>query len=295
MTTLEAMREENLKRLRSFYKVGDKSAMVNKALELGFKVPNTTGSAIALGLEKLESEFQNGILLDKINLNSNDKLNGIPTISFPNIAVQSTFMNLVKLNPELNKLESVRILMDYFKEYAVCKNCEVCCGLCYNNKFEYGKPAKAISELRTLLAYITEPQKLQAKILKTSKWFNTFRINANGEIHSKEMLMFWINIAKQKKNTVFFTYTKSFEIFEEYLENKNLPKNLVVNMSLVDGQQEKLAEKFPNLYARNKFVIVDEVPVKAKNICCGDCSECVGYCMENLRKTNNTIYVAYHN
>lgn len=295
MTVLERMKKENLKRLKSFYKTGETSVMVNKALELGFELPNTTGAAISLGLSNLESEFLEGRLIDSINLQSNDKLNGIPTISFPNIGVQATFMNLVKLNPSLEKFESVRILMDYFKSNTVCKNCGVCCGLCYNNKFEFGKPKKALSELRTLLAYITEPEKLQAKILKNVKWYNTFRINANGEIHSREMLMFWINIAKQKKNTNFFTYTKSFELFEEYLEEKNLPKNLIVNMSLIEGQQEELKEKFPKLYEKNKFIIVDEIPNNAKNICCGDCSECAGYCMQDLRKNNNKIYVAYHN
>lgn len=295
---LTDLQKENLKRLKSCNKKSE-GATTTKVRELGIEVPNTCGGMIALKLQDLERELQEGLLVEKINIESNSKLVSVPTISFPNIFVQSTFMRLVNLNPEWEeKFESVRILMEYFREHKVCHNCEGCCGLCYNNKFEYGKPAKAISELRVLLAYITDKQALANKILQACKFVNVFRINANGEIHSNELLTFWINIAKRKKNTVFFTYTKSFGLFEGYLEKNNLPKNMIVNMSVFDGQQEKLS-RFENLYAGNKFVVVNEIPDGAKNICCGDCSKCggfdLGFCMRKLPKKNNTIYVEYHN
>lgn len=296
---LMTFKAENQKRLMSCNKKDTTGSMNKKALELGFEIPNTCGSAIALSLEGLEKEFKEGKLIDNIGFKSNDKLAGIPTINFPNIFVQTSFMRLVRLNPELEKkYESVKILMEYFREHKVCVNCELCNGLCYNNKFEYGKPKKSISELRVLLAYITEKEALANKILKISKIMSVFRINGNGEIHSREMLMFWINIAKRKPSTTFFTYTKSFELFEEYLVEKKLPKNLLVNMSIIDGQQEKLS-KFENLYAGNKFVVVDELPNNTKYVCGGNCSECGGYdfghCMKKLPKNNNTIYVVYHN
>ena len=73
---------------------------------------------------------------------------------------------------------------------------------------------------------------------------------------------------------------------------------MVVNMSIIDGQQEKLS-KFEKLYSGNKFVVVNEIPAGAKNVCCGNCTECGGYnmglCMKKLPKRNNVIYVAYHN
>lgn len=295
------LKEENKKWLKSCNKKPSEStgATSKKVLELGLEVPNTCAGMIALKIESLEKEFQEGTLLDGIGFKSNEKLAGIPTINFPNIFVQSSFMRLIKMNPEWEeKYKCVAVLMEYFRENKVCTNCESCCGLCYNNKFEFGKPSKAISELRVLLAYITQRQQLANKILKICKINNVFRINGNGEIHSREMLMFWINIAKRKKNTLFFTYTKSYELVEEYLINNKLPKNLLFNMSIFDGQQEKLS-KFENLYAGNKFVVVKELPDKAKYICCGDCGECggyeLGYCMRKLNKRNNTIYVEYHN
>lgn len=296
---LETFKNENLKRLQSCNKKDSAGAIVKKALALGYAMPNTCSGAILLGLDGLETELKEGSLIDNIGFKSNEKLAGIPTINFPNIFVQSTFMRLVKMNPELEqKYESVKILMEYFREHKVCHNCALCSGLCYNNKFEYGKPQKTISELRVLLAYILERQALANKILKITKIHNVFRINGNGEIHSKEMLTFWINIAKRKPNTLFFTYTKSFELFEEYLQEKSLPKNLLVNMSIIDGQQERLS-KFEKLYSGNKFVVVNELPKGAKNVCGGHCGECGGFklglCMRKLPKNNNTIYVEYHN
>lgn len=295
MIVLEKIKMENLKRLASCNKRDSEGAIMTQALELGLELPNTCGGAIALGLEGLENEYKNGELVKKIKLKSNKKLGEIPTINMPNIFVQSTFMRLVKSNPGLRKkYKVVRILMEYFEEHKVCHNCQYCNGLCYNNKFEYGKKHKAISELRVLLAYILEREALANKIIRASKFFNTFRINSNGEIHSEEMLTFWINIAKRKKDTNFYTYTKSYELFEEYLATSKLPKNMNVNMSMIDGQQKDLA-KFEKLFAGNKFVIVNEIPDGAKHVCCGDCTECNNLCMRKLPKNNNTIYVAYHN
>ena len=290
---------ENQKWLNSCNKKDSTGAIMRRAKQLGYELPNTCSGAIILGLDDLESELKEEKLIDMIGFKSNDKLAGIPTINFPNIFVQQTFMRMVKDNPILlEKYESVRILMEYFQEHTVCHNCELCNGLCYNNKFEYGKLKKTISELRVLLAYIVDRQALANKILRICKINNVFRINGNGEIHSQEMLTFWINIAKRKTNTLFFTYTKSFEIFEEYLQENKLPKNMLINMSIIDGQQEKLS-KFENLYSGNKFVVVNELPNKAKYVCCGNCTECgdfeLGYCMKKLPKNNNTIYVEYHN
>ena len=297
-SALEIIKEENKRRLKMCHKSDSTGAMASKAKFLGYTIKNTCSASIALKLHSLEKDYQENKLIEKIGFKSNEKLGGIPTINFPNIYLQVSFMRLIKDNPQFMELESVKILMDYFEKHKVCLNCQHCNGLCYNNKFLYGKPDKAISELRVLLAYITEREELANKILTITKIHNVFRINGNGEIHSEDMLYFWINIAKRKKNTTFFTYTKSFELFENYLSHKKLPKNLIVNMSLIEGQQEKLS-KFENLYSGNKFVIVKEIPDRAKYVCSGNCTQCggydSGYCMKKLSKSNNTIYVEYHN
>lgn len=293
---LESLRRENSRRgiINRTFK---SNKVINKAKALGYTISNSTQANIANGLSKLEEEFSSGSIVKKISLGTNNKLNGIPTISFPNIFIQSEFLRLYNRNKEcMDQFKVTKILVKYFKENKVCLNCNLCNGLCYNNKFEAQYPSKVVSELRNLLAYILEPEALSKKIIMAAKRSKSklFRINSNGEIHSQEMLYFWINIAKSCPDITFYTYTKSYELFNSYLENNFLPINLHVNMSLVAGN-EMIVKKYPKLSMGNKFKIVTHIPEGSTTTCTGNCSTCGRLCMTDLPKDNNTIYCLYHN
>lgn len=293
---LHSLDQENIERAKMVYLPHSNKSM-KKALDNGWKVTNTTGAHICNGIEKLNKQLEDGTLIKKISIKTNSKLDGIPTIGFPNIFIQSTFMRLYYNNfDKMSSIPAAKILMDYFKTHAVCHNCGRCSGLCYNNKFEAQYPQKAISELRVLLAYITDRGNLQAKIIRVARRSKSgyFRINQNGEIHSEEMIYFWYYIANQCPGIEFYTYTKSYQLFEDFLNSSNLPTNLHVNMSVIEGHEEKMAQ-YPHLYSGNKFKMVTSIPEDSTTTCTGNCSTCGRLCMRDLPQDNNTIYCLYHN
>ena len=293
---LHSLDTENIERAKMVYLPHSNKSM-KKAQDNGWKVTNTTGAHICNGIEKLNKQLEDGTLIKKISIKTNSKLDGIPTIGFPNIFIQSTFMRLYYNNfDRMSSIPAAKILMDYFKKHAVCHNCGRCSGLCYNNKFEAQYPQKAISELRVLLAYITDRGNLQEKIIRVAKRSKSgyFRINQNGEIHSEEMIYFWYYIANQCPGIEFYTYTKSYQLFEDFLNSSNLPTNLHVNMSVIEGHEEKMAQ-YPHLYSGNKFKMVTSIPEDSTTTCTGNCSTCGRLCMRDLPQDNNTIYCLYHN
>lgn len=293
---LHSLDVENIERAKMVYLPHTNKSMT-KAINNGWKVSNTTAAHIANGIEKLNAEFEQGLITKKATIKSNSKLDGIPAISFPNIFVQSTFMRLYYENfDRMSDIPVAKVLINYFKAHAVCQNCGRCSGLCYNNKFEAQYRQKAISELRMLVAYITDRGNLQAKIIRSAKRSKSgyFRINANGEIHSESMIYFWYYIANQCPNIEFYTYTKSYELFEDFLSFTNLPTNFHINMSIIEGHEEKMAQ-YPHLYSGNKFKMVTSVPEGSTTTCTGNCSTCGRLCMRDLPSDNNTIYCLYHN
>lgn len=293
---LHSLDVENIERAKMVYLPHANKSMT-KAINNGWKVSNTTAAHIANGIEKLNAEFEQSLITKKATIKSNSKLDGIPSVSFPNIFVQSTFMRLYYENfDRMSDIPVAKVLMNYFKAHAVCQNCGRCSGLCYNNKFEAQYRQKAISELRMLVAYITDRGNLQAKIIRSAKRSKSgyFRINANGEIHSESMIYFWYYIANQCPNIEFYTYTKSYELFEDFLSFTSLPTNFHINMSVIEGHEEKMAQ-YPHLYSGNKFKMVTSVPEGSTTTCTGNCSTCGRLCMRDLPLDNNTIYCLYHN
>lgn len=291
---LHSLNTENIERAKMVY-LPHSNKSTAKAQANGWVVNNTTAAHIANNIEKLNTQLEGGLIVKKSTIKSNSKLDGIPAISFPNIFVQSTFMRLYYNNFErMSAIPAAKILMDYFKAHAVCQNCGRCSGLCYNNKFEAQYAQKAISELRMLLAYITDRTALTEKIIRAAKRSKSgyFRINANGEIHSEEMLCMWNYVALKCPDIEFYTYTKSFALFEEHIDS--LASNLHVNMSVIEGQEEQLS-KYTKLYSGNKFKMVTEIPEGCTTVCTGNCSTCGRLCMRDLPKDNNTIYCLYHN
>lgn len=60
-----------------------------------------------------------------------------------------------------------------------------------------------------------------------------FRFHSFGEIPNYDYLVRMVDLAKANSNVRFYTYTKRFSWVEKYLEeNKELPSNFVINMSI---------------------------------------------------------------
>ena len=293
---VKSLEVENMNRLQSNYSLHNNRS-TQKAISKGYTITNTCQAHITNSIDKLNQQLENGTLLKKVNLKSNSKLDGIPTIGFPNIFIQSSFMTLyVNNRDKLEGNKAATTLYNYFSNHKVCRNCGRCSGLCYNNKFHTQYPQKAISELRILLAYIVDPEGLAAKIIRVAKNSKSglFRINQDGEIHSEKQFSWWIDICTKVPNIEFYVYTKAFELFEECLQKYAVPSNFHINMSVIEGQEEHL-KQYTTLYNGNKFKMVTSIPEGSTTTCTGNCSTCGRLCMKDLPKDNNTIYCLYHN
>lgn len=292
----------NLEQYKGLTVLNKGNASIKNAEVKGFKVKTNLQAHIINNIETLENELLEGKLVDKMNIKGNSKLGEIPSISFPNIFLQQQFMISVINNLQLKKLKSVKALYEYFSNNKVCLNCEGCFGGCYNNYDLNQYANKGISDLRSLLAFITCKEELFLSLYNRIRVYNIFRINSNGEIHNQELLDFYIRLAEKCKKTTFYTYTKSYDLFEKFLKEGNkLPKNFVLNISIF-GNKEKV-EKFELINnSFNKFVTLDKEAfdkqvknkeIKKARICKGDCMEC-DLCQKKLPKTNNKIYCCKH-
>ena len=267
-------------------------------IEKGGNIEKTVQAHMYNGIKELNDQVLSGDFMEKITTQSNDKLEGIPTLNMPNIFTQVQFMEMVDNNKDLLDLPVVALVYAYFKKYAMCKNCQYCNGLCYNNKFLIKNKDKALSEIRNLIAYILRRDELQEKINSEMGNSRLFRIHGNGEFHSMENLEFWLEICKNNPDVKFYTYTKSYEIFEQYLSSgEKLPKNFILNVSMVEGQQSELENKYPLLMENNKFIIIlkkELVTDKKATVCGGKCLKCTKGCHAKLRSQSRIIYVPIH-
>ena len=291
----QTIKEENKKAFNGYNKPAILKVAAKKAIKKGGIIENSTQAHLFNGISRLEKEFNEGTLIENVNIDSNIKLGNIKSIAFPNIFIQMQFEQLIKNNKSLLKLKVVKYLKNYFKKNKVCKNCKDCFGLCYNNKSINQHANKSISDLRTLLAFIIDKEALKNKIKLESKFSNLFRINTNGEIHSREMLDFWIELSNESQFTRFFTYTKSYQLFESYLNEVNeLPKNFFLNISVFENR-EFIKRVAPTLWAScQKFEAVKKATKKDNTVVCkGNCVTCDGYCFTKL-KSDTTIEVTIH-
>lgn len=292
----------NLEQYKGLTVLNKGNTSIKKAQKLGYIVKTNLQAHIINNIENLEKEFLENKLVDKINIKGNSKLGEIPSISFPNIFLQQQFLIVVINNQKLKKMKSIRILFDYFQNNKVCVNCEGCFGGCYNNYDLNQYANKGVSDLRSLLAFITSKEELFISLYNKIRVYNIFRINSNGEIHNKELLDFYIRLAEKCKKTTFYTYTKSYQLFEQFLKDKNkLPKNFILNISIF-GNKEKVDKSELINKTFNKFITLDKEKfdemvknkeIKKSRICKGDCMEC-DLCQKTLPKSNNKIYCCKH-
>ena len=104
LNLIKSLEAENSLRGKMVY-LPHTNKSITKAQNNGWIVNNTTAAHIANGIEKLNNQYLDGSLIKKVTIKSNSKLDGIPTIGFPNIFIQSTFMRLYYNNfDRMNKL-----------------------------------------------------------------------------------------------------------------------------------------------------------------------------------------------
>lgn len=117
-----------------------------------------------------------------------------------------------------------------------CVNCDYCKNPCYARK-------SAIYHHNTVIPALTgNTLQLRNNIKKHFKHIesafilsgcNVLRYTESGEIESSEQFIELVKLAKRLKNNTVYVYTKNYEVLREYFSNnKNLPKNLFVILSV---------------------------------------------------------------
>lgn len=73
---------------------------------------------------------------------------------------------------------------------------------------------------------------LDNQLTKMRKKFSTVRINESGELTCYEDLVLWAELSRRHPETVFYLYTKNYEVIRRALINGIIPSNLFINISI---------------------------------------------------------------
>ena len=216
----------------------------------------------------------------KVTLEGNGKTQSIPCFNLPNIYVQAQFLQLVKWNKEKifnrvpeQEMENFVKFLNYLKTFKMCVNCSSCRKLCYNNQIYNFRDTKAIADLRQLYLIVNDRQYIINKLIALTNNAKYVRLNGSGEIHNEYILSFYKELAKKQSDTIFYTYTKNYDL----IAGKKLPKNLIINLS--DFNNNFNRDLFPknfNIYKaipKSEYEKIEETKIIKK--CYGqNCSTC---------------------
>lgn len=160
-----------------------------------------------------------------------------------------------------------------------CGNCAECMHYCYAVRdiyhwgydWETNSVAKARA-LNTAILFHNRDEFFRqiAEYCNDRKKHRIMRLHVSGEMIDYDYFCRVVELAKNRPNWIFWTYTKMHEFVNRYIaENGNLPENLSVMFS------RWLDCEIENPHNQPEFHTVEEIPDGAKNVCCGDCQYCI--------------------
>lgn len=139
--------------------------------------------------------------------------------------------------------------------------CLGCKKACYVFKsYRYSSVIKSHLMNTLSMRYFKETlfNKLSKQIANARKKPIALRIHQSGELETKEEFKGWCMLAAKHPNETFYIYTKAYDIVIPALLNREVPSNLIVNISIwhKKGIKEYLLVKhLPNVKA---FVYIDK-------------------------------------
>ncbi len=138
-------------------------------------------------------------------------------------------------------------------------HCAGCKGNCYVKK-SYRYPSVVLGHARNTLAIRnTEKcfQDLDGQLNRKRVPFEQIRIDQSGEIENKEQFAMWCTLAAKHPETVFYIYTKNYDVVIPALLAGNVPENMTVLISIWHKFGVNEFEKVKNLPNVKAFVYDD--------------------------------------
>ena len=146
------------------------------------------------------------------------------------------------------------------------------------------------SYTNNLELFLADKKAYEQSILQQLPMYGVFRWNVSGDIVNMEYLEMMIRIAKKLKNIKFLAFTKKYELINEYLETKKIPKNLKILFSAWNGLTMDNPNNLPIAYVHDKKNLDNRIP-KTALPCSGDCSQCM-VCW-GLRKKQSVVFAKH--
>jgi len=152
------------------------------------------------------------------------KYKGIPQDQIP---IEDLWISMMKGNTKLAK----NIKTFNLPAILSCPNSKDCAKDCYAKKAERLRPVVRASRSRNFRMAKENTQMLKKRILQHLEKGDVVRIHESGDMFSQEYLDMWYEIAKERPDVMFYTYTKTEHIWDwskiKALPNFNLVSSFV--------------------------------------------------------------------
>lgn len=153
-----------------------------------------------------------------------------------------------------------------------CAHCEQCSKKCYALRMQRLYKHTRQAWAGNLQAWKECPQAVKSAITTAAYTSQYFRFFVGGDIPDQSFLAMMCDIADTVSRCRFLTFTKKYELVNEYITNGGkIPQNLKIIFSCWGEQSPANPHKLPmsNVIFKNQ-----EIPQNVK-ICGGNCTECV--------------------
>lgn len=190
---------------------------------------------------------------------TNQKMGGIPSISFPPVTT--------------------------------CANCAECSKKCYAKKMARFRPSVGRAWSGNLEEWRTNPDGVRYAIMAAATVSGYFRYFVGGDIPDTAFFEMMIDIAKAVPRCEFLAFTKKYDIVNNSGRADNLPENLHVIFS---NWGDQIAPNPANLPTSNVIFKGEEIPNGVK-LCGGNCIDCIcrGIACWQLKR-GESIYFIEH-
>lgn len=174
-----------------------------------------------------------------------------------------------------------------------CSNCSECSKKCYALRMAKRWKGVYSSWANNLEVWKENPEAVKAAIINGAILSGFFRFFVGGDIPDSGFLRMMCDVANVCKGTRFLTFTKKFDLVNEFLNaGGKIPKNLKIIFS---GWGDSLRPANPHNLPESNVILKGKEAPKGAKICGGNCVECIhaGVACWELKK-GEKIYFNEH-